>query len=83
MVLKARLLKMAAYFSEWSYVTCGILQGSIFFYAFKHHLQKAGINEVTKFTYDYLLMIMQCTKGSHKKTKKNVTTQKSLKPLTK
>lgn len=47
---------MAAYFSEWNYMTRGILegsmQGSVFFHVFRHHLQKAGINEVTKFTND-------------------------------
>lgn len=76
---------MAAYFSEWNCVTCGSLegsmQGSVFFHVFIHNLQKAGINKVTKFTNDYLPMTMQCTKGSHKEMKKNVTTQKSLKPL--
>lgn len=56
MVSKTGLLKLAAYSSEWNYMTCGILQGSmqgsVFFHGFIHHLQKAGINEVTKFTHD-------------------------------
>lgn len=83
MVSKIRLLKVAAYFSECVSDLCDlwILQGlmqasmqcSVFFHVFTHLLQKAGINEVTKFTNDYLLMIMQCTctKGNHEKMKKN------------
>lgn len=45
----------------------GYMLGSIFFHIFILHLQKGGINEVTKFTDDNVLMIIQCTKGSHKK----------------
>lgn len=59
------------------------MQGSVFFHVFIQHLQKAGINEVKKFTNDHVLIIIHCMKGNHKKMKKNVTTQKSLKPLTK
>lgn len=58
------------------------MQGSVFFHVFIHHLQKAGINKVTKFTNDYLPMTMHYTKDSHKAMKKNVTTQKRLKTLT-